>query len=137
VVTTSETFNNPLRSIQADATVDVFDGGSLLIGKGTKPAANTAHTGADVLVTITLPTPCFAAAVDGVASKAGAWSATAIAAGTATWARFLSADTLKWHTIDVAITGTGGTTDLELDNPVIAVGQTVTISTYTYTAPAS
>jgi hypothetical protein len=135
VVTTSETFNNPLRSIKADATVDVFDGGSLIIGKGTKPAANTAHTGADVLVTITLPTPCFAAAVDGVASKAGTWSAAASAAGTATWARFLSADTLKWHTVDVTATGGGG--DLELDNTSIAAGQVVTISSYTYTEPAS
>jgi hypothetical protein len=131
----SETFSNTVRSVQADAVVDLFDGGSLIIGKGAKPAADAAHSGTDVLVTITLPTPCFAAAVDGVASKAGTWSATASAAGTATWARFLSSDTLKWHTVDVTATSGGG--DLELDNPTIASGQTVTVSTYTFTAPAS
>jgi hypothetical protein len=131
----SETFSNTLRSIQADATVDVFDGGSLIIGKGTKPGANTAHTGADVLVTITLPTPAFGSATDGVASKAGTWSATASAAGSATWARFLSSDTLKWHTVDVTATSGGG--DLELDNTSITSGQTVSVATYTFTAPAS
>jgi hypothetical protein len=131
----SETFSNTVRSVQADAVVDLFDGGSLIIGKGTKPAANTAHDSGDVLVTITLPTPAFGSATDGVASKAGTWSATASAAGSATWARFLSSDTLKWHTVDVTATSGGG--DLELDNPTIASGQTVTVSTYTFTAPAS
>jgi hypothetical protein len=35
------------------------------------------------------------------------------------------------------VTATSGGGDLELDNPTIASGQTVTVSTYTFTAPAS
>jgi hypothetical protein len=137
----SESVNTALQNALADEFADHFNGGTLLLLKGARAGANAAETAGNVCVTINLPDPCHAAAAGGSAEKDGAWTGTAGSnaggGSNITWGRFKSADGLRWHDVDVAITGTGGTTDLELDNPNVATGQVVTIAAYEFTQAAS
>lgn len=82
-----------------------------------------------VLATITLPATPWAAANASSKAKNGTWSDTADAAGTADNYILKNAAGTK------LVTGTigQGSGDLSLDNTVIAIGQTVTVSTFAYT----
>lgn len=121
----------------------VFNSGTLRIYSGSKPAtANLAPTGT-LLAAITLPADAFAAAASGAIAKSGTWQDTsADGTGTAGWFRLSAAsDDLSldgaFARIDGTVTATGGGGDLTLDNTSIAAAQSVTISTFTITAPAS
>lgn len=127
--------NDAVRNAPADALGGEFDSGVLEIRSGAQPAtANDAASG-DLLATINLPASAFDAAVAGVAEKAGTWSATAGASGTAGWFRFR--DTGDNVRMDGSITGTSGGGDIELDDTAIVSGGTVTITAFTITQPAS
>lgn len=121
----------------------VFNSGTLAIYSGSKPAtANLAPTGT-LLASITLPADAFAAAASGAIAKSGTWEdASADATGTAGYFRLKASgddNTLDgaFARIDGTITATSGGGDLELDNTSISSGQSVTINTFTITAPAS
>jgi hypothetical protein len=91
-----------------------------------------------VLAEITLPADCFTAASAGAITKNGTWSATASASGTPlSFCLFKADGTTPLHQGSVSYTGGGG--DLILDNgggsSAITSGDTVTIGTWTYTAP--
>lgn len=122
-----------------DAVVDRTDvggAGSLRIYTGSQPAdADTAPSGT-LLVTIALAATAFGAAnSSGTATLASTpRSGTGAAAGTAGWFRVLSGGGAT--VFDGQVTATGGGGQLELDNTSIAVGQTVNISSLTYTQPA-
>lgn len=100
---------------------------------GAAPAnCGTADSGT-VLATLNLPSDWLAAAASGAKSKSGTWEdASADAAGTAAHFRIYASDGTTCHIQGtVTITGSGG--DLTLDNNVLAVGQQVTITSFTIT----
>lgn len=131
----AEKLDTSVRNVLADALADLYDGGELKIYSGSQPATPaTAPTGT-LLATITLPTPAFGAAASGVASKSGTWTTTAVATATAGYFRIK--DSGGANAIDGACGGTGSGAELELDNPAILSSQTVTVSSFTITQPAS
>lgn len=132
----SEKIGAATQNRQADSLGSTFyGGGNLKIYSGSQPA--TADTGATgtLLCTITLPATPFGAAVAGVASKSGTWSGVAVAGGTAGYFRIQTSGNTT--PIDGAITATGGGGELELDTTTIVNGQSVVISSFTLTQPAS
>jgi len=107
--------------IGTDALVKIFT--------GAKPAGLGDADPAGLLVTITCPTDYMGAAASGAKAKAGTWSALATGAGVAASFRLYTSGSVA------KIQGTvgQGSGDLSLDNTTIAVGQTVTIGTFTFT----
>ena len=81
-----------------------------------------------------LPSDWMAAASGGTKAKSGTWSGTADAAGTAGHFRLKDTTDTTCH-MQGSVTATGGGGQLELDNVVIASGQTITITAFTLTAP--
>jgi hypothetical protein len=116
-------YNTATRNELAAAYGNLFNSGTLEI-----------RTAADaVLATISLPATAFGSPSAGQIAKNGTWSATASASGVAAKAVFISSDTLKTAEETVGETGAA----ITIDNEDIVSGGTVTISTYTYTVPAS
>ena len=109
----------------------------LKIRTGSAPANCAASDSGTVLATLSLPSDWMAAASSGSKSKSGTWSDTsADSSGTAGHFRIYASDGTTCH-MQGTITITGGGGDMELDNTNIAVGQTVTVSTFTLTAPGA
>jgi len=113
-----------------------FDSGALDIRTGAAPGPNAA-VGGTLLAQITLPADAFAAAASPSIAKAGTWEDTsANAAGTAAHFRMKQSGDADGATgsTDERIEGTvgQGSGDLDLDNTTIAVGQQVTINTWTF-----
>lgn len=99
------------------------------IRSGAAPANCAAADSGTVLATLVLPSDWMAAASAGSKAKSGTWQdAAADATGTAGHFRIKQGATCH---IQGSVTATGGGGDLTLDNTSIAVGQTVTISTFT------
>ena len=78
-------------------------------------------------------------AVSGAVNMSGTWSGAGVAAGTATWFRYLcdAADTGTGNTstfrrIDGSVTATGGGGDCTIDNTSVSVGQTVTVTSFLF-----
>ena len=130
----AERLNDAARNRQADSIGDDFNNGTLKIYTGAQPAAGAAASGT-LLVTITLPADAMAAAASGVAAKSGTWSAVASDTGTAGWFRIESSAGSRWY--DGAVTATGGGGEIELTSTSITSGQTVTITSFSVTQPAS
>lgn len=109
-------------------------GGALLtIRVGAAPAdCGTANSGGAVLATITLPADWMAAANAGAKAIAGGpWQDTsADAAGTAGHFRIHDPTGTTCHMQGTVGQGSG---DLQLDNTVLAVGQTVSVTAFTLT----
>lgn len=103
------------------------------IRTGAQPAdCGTADSGS-VLATLNLPSDWMAAAGSGQKAKTGTWQdASADAAGTAAHFRIYASDGTTCH-LQGSVTITGGGGDLTLDNNVLAVGQVVTITSFTLT----
>lgn len=121
------TLGTPARNAACDAVVDLLDAGSGA-GKVRIRASTT------TLVDITLADPAFGSASTGVATAASLpKSGTAGATGTADNFQVLDSDN------NVVWSGTAGTsgTDMILDNTSIANGQTVNLTAFTHTQPAS
>ena len=102
------------------------------IRTGAQPANCAATDGGTELVHMPLPLDWMAAASAGTKAKLGTWSVAADAAGSAGHYRLKNFGDTVCHE-QGSVTATSGGGDLELDNIVIANGQTVTISTWTYT----
>lgn len=133
---------NASQQAAADAVVDQIDlgtgdtEGKLRIYTGTQPAdADTAASGT-LLVEIDLANPAYGAAnTSGTAALSGTpLSGTGAADGDAGWFRIVNRDATT--VFDGEVTATGGSGELELDNVSIATGQTVNISSLSYTQPA-
>ena len=110
------------------ATIEVRTGG--------KPATPGDAATGTLLVTWALAEPPWGAAAGGSAAldATPVISAVAVAAGTAGWWRAKASD---GSTIgDGTAGGSGSGADLILDNPVIALGQTVNLASGTVTQPA-
>ena len=130
----AERLNDAARNRQADSIGDDFDDATLEIYTGSQPAAGAAATGT-LLVTITLPSDAMGAASSGVASKSGTWSGVASDSGDAGWFRIESSAGSRWY--DGSVTATGGGGEIELTSITITSGQTVTITSFSVTQPAS
>jgi hypothetical protein len=120
-----------IRNVIATAMAAGFPAGATVqIRTGSQPAsANTTASGT-LLATITLPASPWATAASGSVAKQGTWSATAVATGTAGYARLINGA----NAIDVSV-GVSAT-DWIIDNASILNGGTVTIVTAALTAPS-
>lgn len=121
------------RNAACDGLVDLVDGGA---GAGTleiKTAASTV-AGTNEAATITFADPAFAAASAGVAALASAMTDETNATGgtVSDYTVFDSDSNAIWQ----GSVGTSGA-DLNLSSVVIGPGDTVTISSFTMTVPAS
>jgi hypothetical protein len=125
----SVTHGTATRTAVADTVVDRVDAGG---GAGKLKI----FSAADVLLgTINLPATAFSAAAAGVATLLGVpLSGLGVAVGNA--AKFLITDFADVTIIGGSMTATGGGGDLTIDNASIVVGQTLTVTSGAYTAPA-
>lgn len=131
----AERISTTARNRQADSMGDDLNSGTLKIYTGAQPASGDDAPSGTLLVTINLPADAMAAAASGVAAKSGTWSGVAVADGDAGWFRLANSGATRNY--DGAITATGGGGDIELDDVSILTGQTVVISAFTITQPAS
>lgn len=127
--------NIATRNEQVELFGSLFDGGTLEIYTGTQPADPNSAPSGSLLATIPIPNPAFAAPSGGTVAKSGSWSVVATGTGTAGYARFISADTLK--TMDAVVTNIPGDNDLLINTVDIAIGNTVQVVSLTLTEPAS
>lgn len=120
------THPSAVRTGVADFVVDQLD-------EGTPPGLLVINTSGDVEVaTLTFANPAFGAAAAGVATAGAIVSDTSATGGTAAKAELRNAaGTAK---ILCSVTATGGGGDIQLSSVVISAGQTVSISSLTYTA---
>lgn len=97
---------------------------------GSVPATCATAASGTQLCSFALPSDWLGTSSAGVKSKAGTWSGSGSAAGTAGYFRILDAAGTTCH-----MQGTADTsgTDVILDNAVIAVSQTITVNTFTLT----
>lgn len=119
-----------LRNAQLDAiSAYVGDNAKLRIYSGTQPASagGALGVGNDLLAEFALGSPFANAAANGVLSPTLPGDTTALATGTASWFRVISADGTT-----IGIDGTVGTsgTDLVLSAVNLDVGETVSISSW-------
>jgi hypothetical protein len=97
---------------------------------GAQEANCAAAATGTLLATLALPSDWMAAASGGTKALAGTWSGTGSAAGTA--AHFRITDTAGTTCHMIGTVGTSGA-DLNLDNNVIAISQTINITSFTLT----
>ena len=119
-----------LRNDMAGDIVTAAAAGTLKIFSGAVPVNCAAADPAGELVSDTLPNPALTAA-SGVCSKAGTWSFTGDAAGTAASFRLYTSGAVCFAQGNVTATGGGGT--MEIDNTSIAIAQAGTVTTVTIT----
>lgn len=105
---------------------------TLEIRSGANPANTAAADTGTLLASMALPADWLAAASNGSKSLAGVWQDLAAdAAGTAGHFRIKQGATCH---IQGSITLTGGGGDMTLNNTNIAVGQQITVNSFTLTA---
>jgi hypothetical protein len=106
----------------------------LKIRSGSAPASCASADSGTVLADITCPSDWQSNASSGSKAKTGTWEDTsADATGTAGHFRLYASDGTTCHLQGtVTVTGSGG--DMTLDNVSITSGQTITITSFTFTA---
>jgi hypothetical protein len=115
-------------SIGASALLQIFTGAA--------PANCGAADSGTKLAELPLPADWMAAAAGGSKAKSGVWSVAAIATGTAAHFRVKDSTGATCH-VQGTVTATGGGGDMTVDNTSIATAQTVTVNTFTLTAPGA
>lgn len=122
------THPDAVRNTIADLVVDAIDAGA---GAGTLQF----QTSGDVEVaTLTFADPAFGAAASGTATAAAITEDADATGGTIAKFRIFDSDSNEIAQGSVTDTGSGG--DIELSSVVVSVGQTVSLDSLTYTAPA-
>jgi len=125
------TLTTAARNAAANAVVDLLDAGS-----GDANGDLVIMTSGDVEVaTLAFSNPAFGAAATGVATADTITSDTDATGGTA--AKFKVQDRDNTEVFRGTVTATGGGGDLELSSTSIGAGDTVGVSSFTYTQPAS
>lgn len=136
------TLNNAARTAAVDAITALFDVGAngvLRIYNGTRPAGPaTAVSTQTLLAEFGLDADAFPGATNGVASLdvSPALTDDGLAAGTATWCRFVDGAGTNNGVMDGKVTATGGGGDIELNSTTVSVGVAVEITGGTLTMPA-
>lgn len=118
-----------------NARLDAFEStagtsAKLRIYTGSVPANCAAAATGTLLVEMALPSDWMAAASAGVKAKAGTWSGTGAAAGTAGYFRIVDTAGTTTHAQGTCGLGSG---DMSLDNTSIAVSQVVTVNSFSLT----
>lgn len=122
------THPDAVRNGLADYVVDLIDAGA---SAGTLEF----QTSGDVEVaTLTFSDPAFDAASSGDAAASAITSDTDATGGTIAKARLKDSNGTEVAACSVTATGGGG--DIQLSSVVISAGQTVSVSSLTYSAPA-
>lgn len=122
--------NNRLDSIETTLSTSP----KLQIWSGSMPADCVTTDSGTKLAEITLPSDWMAAASGGTKAKSGTWSDVGLAAGSAGYFRIKpSSPTGTNAVVQGTVTATGGGGDMTLDNVSIAVGQAVTVNSFTLT----
>lgn len=119
----------------ADAVAELLNGGALRIYDGTRPrtADNAPGALAVRLVEFAFADPAFGSAQDGEATALPLAAARAIANGSPTWFRALSADGRA--VFDGSVGLAGSRADLELPVATIVAGAEVVLTSFVYTQP--
>jgi hypothetical protein len=127
-----------VRNAMLDAVETAIGASAVLkIRTGAQPASVATADSGTVLATMALPSDWMAAASGGSKALLGSWAdASGDAAGTAAHFRIYASDGTTAH-YQGSVSATGGGGDLTLDNVSIAVGQSVTISSFTLTMPGA
>ena len=102
------------------------------IRTGAQPANCASADSGTELEHMALPSDWMAAASGGTKAKAGTWSGTGDAAGTAAHFRIKDSTDTTCH-MQGSVTGSGGGGDMELSNTSIALSQAISVSTFTLT----
>ena len=125
------THTTATRNAMADAVVDRID-----LGTTDTTGDLVIQTSGDVEVATLswTATPAFGAATGGVATMNAINDDTSATGGTA--AKFKFQDRDNTEVVSGSVTATGGGGDIELSSVVIGAGDTVSITSLTYTAPA-
>lgn len=122
-----------MRNARADAFESTTGASAKLqLRTGAPPANCAAADSGTLLCEITVPADWLTAASAGVKTKAGTWSGTGAAAGTAAHFRLKDSAGTTCHA-QGTVTATGGGGDMTLDNVSIAVAQAVEVATFTLT----
>lgn len=116
---------------EANALAPLLNGGFIELYTGTQPAnANTALSGNTLLATMTFGNPAFGAAAAGVITANAIASGTAVATGTATFARLYKSDgTTVVMDVGVGTSGAG----INLNTTSIVTGGLVSVTSFTHT----
>ena len=128
-------YNTALTNTIVSVFESTFEGGTLEIYDGAQPTTGDDAATGTLLATITLPADAFTTASGGAIAKQGTWEDTVDTSGTAGWARLSNAG--GTDSMDLAITGTGGGGEIELDNTSLVAGGIVSVSTFGITQPAA
>ncbi len=127
------TLSTAARNAAADAVVDLLDAGTT----NTYPALKiaTAAFGATLATIDFTDATAFGASASGTATAGTMADDTSASAGTA--AVFECVDQDNTRVFEGTVTATGGGGDIELSSVSIGAGDTVSITSLTYTQPAS
>lgn len=125
------TLETTTRNTACDAEVDLIDTGT----SETEGYVTICTSGDAVLATLPLANPAFGNAAVGVATAASISSVTATGAGTAAKYKVYNRDdTLLWTGV---VSASGGGGDMIISTTTIAVDDSVEITSWTHTVPAS
>jgi hypothetical protein len=123
-------------STEANALVGSFTNGALLeIYNGSQPSTpETAISGQTLLATVTLASPAFGSASNGVITANAISDVTISASGTASWFRLFKSDG-----VTVIMDGSVGTSgcDLNLNSTALSSGATLSTTSFTFTVPSA
>lgn len=127
-------FSEDVRNARA-AAIEATIGASpsILFFTGPEPADCAAPDSGILIATMPLPADWLSDPVAGTISKVGTWSTTALAAGTIAHYRIKQGATCHEQG-SAGITGTPGV-DLEIDNPIAEIGQTINVDIFSRTEP--
>lgn len=116
---------------EANALAPLLNGGFIELYTGAQPAnANTALSGNTLLATLTFGNPAFGAAAASVITANAIASGTAVATGTATFARLYKSDG-STVVMDCTVGTTGAA--INLNTTSIVTGGLVSITSFTHT----
>lgn len=131
-------FSTTLRNNRANQLETTAGASAVLeIRSGAPPATCATADSGTLLASMSLPASYLTAASGGAVTIDGTWQDTsANAAGTAGHFRLKDNAGSTCH-VQGTVTATGGGGDMTLDNTNIALGQAVTVTTFTLTEPGA
>ncbi|MCU0826664.1 MAG: hypothetical protein MUE52_04500 [Tabrizicola sp.] len=126
-------FSTAVRNAALDAMETAIGASPVLeLRTGAPPASCAAADTGTLLASMALPADFMAAASGGSKALSGTWQDMAAdAAGTAAHFRIKQGATCH---VQGTVTATGGGGDMTIDNPVLALGQQVSVTAFTLTA---
>lgn len=126
--------SSAVRNARLDA-IETTIGASpkLQVFTGAAPANCATASSGTKLLEIALPSDWMANASGASKAKSGTWADVGLAAGTAGYWRIVDNAGTTCH-LQGTVTATGGGGDMTLDNTSIAIGQSVTINTFSIAA---